>query len=433
MNAQETYSEPGRKIPVHGSYDVIVVGGGCAGLAAATAAARNGAAALIIERFPFFGGAATASLMTNINGFRNQVEPDGLQTSRGIAEEVILTLKELGGLGRSGYKQKEYPTTKGQLSFSYAVDPELFKYATLKMVVDAGARILFHTWFCDAIMDGRRVVGVVFENKSGRQAAYAKVVVDASGDADVAARAGAGFWQTKGEEASRLVDCLMYRVIGFPQGHSIHGCEANGVLTLWGPSPGAGNGADGDELTAEEIRTRLAVYEDLERKKRENPQLREARLIETGPLIGVRQTRFVDGLYKITVDDVLAGRRFDDAIAMASKPIIHFFGYRRYLEHEGYDIPYRALLPRDVDGVILAGRCISSDQPAFESWRSMGPSMCVGEAAGTAAAMCAREGIEPKTIDVRRLRGQLIAQGAEVNQNRRHGELPSCGQRGGDR
>ncbi len=420
---QETamYKEAAKELPVYGQYDVIVVGGGCAGLAAAIASARNGAKTLIIERFPYFGGTATASLMASVNGFRNQVEPDGLQTSKGIAEEVILKIKEAGGLGRKpGYKQKEYPTTPGQISFSVPFDTEKFKYVTLKMVVESGADILFHTYFADVIKEDNRVAGIIFENKSGRQAAFAEVVIDASGDADVAFKAGASYWQTKKDEASRLVDCLMYRVAGYQSSEDVHGCEGNGAMALWGPKADPGNGVDADELTQEEIKVRLAVYDDLEEKKKQWPGLKGAEIVETSPLIGVRQTRFIEGEYKLTGDDVLTGARFDDTIAMASKPIIHFYGYRRMLEHEGYEVPFRCLQPKGLTHILVAGRCISTDQPAFESVRSESPSMCVGQAAGTAAAMAAKQNVDPRDLDIKKLQERLIEQGAEVGQNRTH-------------
>jgi hypothetical protein len=425
VNTSKTYKESARELPVYGSYDVIVVGGGCAGLAAAIASARNGAKTLIIERFPYFGGTATASLMASANGFRNQVEPDGLQTSRGIAEEVILKIKEAGGLGRKpGYKQREYPMTPGQLPFSVPFDTETFKYVTLKMVVESGADILFHTWFADVIKEGNRVTGIVFENKSGRQAAFAEVVIDASGDADVAFKAGASYWQTKKDEASRLVDCLMYRVAGYESSEDAHGCEANGAMALWGPKADPGNGVDADELTREEIKARLAVFDDLEEQKERSPGLKGAHIVETPPLIGVRQTRFIEGEYKLTAEDVLRGARFDDAIAMASKPIIHYYGYRRYLEHEGYEVPFRCLQPKGLSHILVAGRCMSADQPAFESVRSESPSMCVGQAAGTAAAMAAQKAVAPTELNIKELQAKLIEQGAEIGQNRTHDPIP---------
>ena len=414
-----TYKEPAKELNVYGTYDVIVVGGGCAGFPAAIAAARNGAKTLIIEQFPFFGGTATASLMANINGFRNQVKPDGLQTTKGIGEEVMLNLKELGGIGKSPYPAASVHTdTKGDLSYAFAIDTEKFKYVTLKMVRDAGVHILFHTYFSDVIMEGSRVAGVVIENKSGRQAVYGGVVLDATGDADVAVRAGVPFWQTKHDENSRLNDCLMYKVSGFDAQGEINGCAYEGTMVLWGPSPGAANGADAEELTEEEIHVRLAVYDDLDAKRRENPALRSAKIIDTGVLLGIRQTRFIEGEYQITAEDVLEGRRFEDSIAMAANPIIHYYGYRRFLEHEGYEIPYRCLLPKAVDGLLVAGRCMSSDQQAYESWRAMAHIMAIGEGAGTAAALSALGGVQPRQLDVGLLREQLIRQGAEVGQGR---------------
>lgn len=140
-------------------------------------------------------------------------------------------------------------------------------------------------------------------------------------------------------------------------------------------------------------------------------------------MLGIRQTRFIEGLYKITEEDVLRGARFDDSIAMASKPIIHYYGYRRFLKHEGYEIPYRCMLPKGVDGLLVAGRCMSSEQPAFESWRSVSPVMCLGQAAGTAAALSASLGVEPKRLDIEILQESLVRQGAEIGQNRTHEPL----------
>lgn len=415
----DKYLEPARELPVYGSYDVIVVGGGCAGFPAAIAAARNGARTLIIERFPFFGGTATASLMANINGFRNQVRPDGLQTTKGIGQEVILRLLEAGGTGRSPYQAASVHTdTKDDLSYAYAIDTEKFKYVVLRMVWDAGVHILFHTWVADTILRDDTVAGVVIENKSGRQAVYGKVIVDASGDGDVACKAGVPFWQIKGEEDKRLDDGLMYRVGGMVPQEGISGCEYEDTAVVWGPSAGNHDGADADQLTEEEIMTRLAVYADFEQKKQKNPAFRDAKIIETPALMGIRQTRFIEGLYQITAEDVIAGRVFEDGIAVAANPIIRYYGYRRYLEHEGYDIPYRCLLPQKVDGLIVAGRCMSSDQQAYESWRAMAHILAIGEAAGTAAALSALGGVQPKQLDVGKLRGQLMAQGAEIGQGR---------------
>ena len=414
----ETILERARELPVYGHYDVVVVGGGCAGFAAAVAAARNGAKTLIVERFPFFGGTATASLMANIVGFRNQVEPDYLQTTKGIGEELMLRLIKEGGAvhSRNAYPSAIRTDKKGDLSYNYAFDTEKFKFVTLQMVKEAAVDVLFHTYFCDTVMDGDAVKGIIIENKSGRQAVLAKTVIDASGDGDVAYRAGVPYWQTKKEEAPRLNDCLMYKIKGFPEDTKAPGCLFNDTMVVWGPSPGPMNCANADELTQSEIAVRLAVYDDLEKKKAANADLKGAQVIDTGTLIGIRQTRFFEGEYKLTGEDVLQGRRFDDSIAMAANPVINYYGYRRFLTHEGYQIPYRALVPQKAENLLVVGRCMSSDQIAFESWRAMAHIFALGEAAGVATAVGAAQGVAVRGVDVASVQKLLVSQGAEIGQ-----------------
>ncbi len=255
--------------------------------------------------------------------------------------------------------------TKGDLSYNYAIDTERFKHTSLQMVVGSNVDILFHAFFADVIVEDGAVTGVVCETKSGRQAIYGRIVIDATGDGDVAFRAGVPYWQTKADEASRLNDCLMYKIAGFPEDTTAKGCIIGRTMVVWGPSPGAHNGADARELTEEEIDVRLAVYDDLEEKKRDaGGQLDGAAVIDTGALIGVRQTRFVEGEYRITGEDVLEGREFDDAVAMA-----HVFA--------------------------------------------------IGEAAGVAGARCCTTDRTPRTLDVERLQATLIEQGCEIGQGKR--------------
>jgi len=408
------YLEPAKEIDVFGEYDVVVVGGGPAGLTAAIAGGRNGARTLLIERFAYLGGTATASLMININGFRNQVAPDGTQTVKGIAQEIILELHRLKGLGKSPYPQKEYDIEKGELSYSYCVDPEKFKYVTLRLVHEAGMDILFHTYFSDVIKEENELKGIIVENKSGRQAIFAKVAVDASGDGDVAARAGAPFWQAPADAANVLKDNLMYKISGIGDAQ-FGGCRYGDSSVVWGPGDVWGRN-DAREISKAEVKARLRVFEHFQKILDENPQLKEsgAYVAETPPMLGIRQTRFIEGEYKLTAEDAIEGRRFDDVIAISSCPIIHYYGYRRYLEHEGYDIPYRCLVPKVVDNLLVAGRCISSEQQPYESHRAMAPIMAIGQAAGTAAALCAEKGIKPRHLDVKLLQQRLLEQGAEL-------------------
>ncbi|HEY3414904.1 MAG TPA: FAD-dependent oxidoreductase [Armatimonadota bacterium] len=410
-----TIREPARDLHVARDVDVVVVGGGPAGFCAAIAASRNGASTTLIERFGYLGGTATASLMACINGFRNQVDPETTQTVRGIAEELVLALKGMGGLGTSPYAQKAYPDLPGRLAYSYAVDPEMFKYVAMRLCHEAGVDLLLHTWFSATIIEDGSVRGIVVENKSGRRALLAKVVVDASGDGDVAARAGVPYRQVRADEAPRLTDGLMYRIqFGPERPDGPFACDFGGGAVVWGPGSAALNGVNADALSRAEVDARLRVYDDFAAKQAKHPELAGARVVETPPLLGIRQTRFIEGEYRLTADDAIAGRRFPDSIAVSSCPIIAYYGYRRYLEHEGYDIPYRCLVPKGIDGLLVAGRCISSDQQPYESHRAMVPVMAIGQAAGTAAAICCRTHIVPRALDVPLLRTTLAAQGAVV-------------------
>jgi hypothetical protein len=231
----------------------------------------------------------------------------------------------------------------------------------------------------------------------------------------VAARAGAPFWQTVKDEAPRLNDALMYRVeFGAARPEKPYRCDFGTNAVVWGPGAGPLNGVDADELSRGEVETRLRVYEDFAEKQAREPGLADARVVETPPLLGIRQTRFVEGEYKLTAEDAIEGRRFDDVVAISSCPIIHYYGYRRYLEHEGYDIPYRCLVPKQVEQLLIAGRCISSEQQPYESHRAMIPIMAIGQAAGTAAALVAQQGVPPRALDAGLLQETLVAQGAEL-------------------
>jgi hypothetical protein len=171
---------------------------------------------------------------------------------------------------------------------------------------------------------------------------------------------------------------------------------------------------DAAQLSAAEVEARLKVYEDFARKQGDHPELADAVLLETPPLLGVRQTRFIEGEYKLTAEDAIAGRRFDDVVAISSCPIIAYYGYRRYLEHEGYDIPYRCLVPQKVENLLVAGRCISSAQQPYESHRAMAPVMAIGQAAGTAAALACKKNETPRSLEVASLQAALIDQEVEL-------------------
>jgi hypothetical protein len=414
-----TILEPSRQLTITKTADVLIIGGGPAGTAAAIAAARCGAKTVLVEQFGYLGGTATASLMACINGFRNQVDPETTQVVRGIAEEMVLELKRLNGLGKSPYPQKSYPTEPGKLEYSYAIDTEKFKFVIMKLCRDSGVEMMFHTYFCDTILEKNGLRALVIENKSGRQALTGTIVIDASGDGDVAARAHVPFWQTEHEEANRLGDSIMYRIgFGAKRPEGVFACDFGSNAVVWGPAAGNINALNADELSKAEVTTRLKIYEDFSDKQKKSPELADACVLETPPLIGIRQTRFIEGEYKLTAEDAIQGRRFDDVIAISPCPIISYYGYRRYLEHEGYDVPYRCLLPKKIDNLLIAGRCISSEQQPYESHRAMVPMMAIGQAAGTAAALCVKQNVKPHDLDVKILQKELVRQNAVVHMHK---------------
>jgi hypothetical protein len=299
----------------------------------------------------------------------------------------------------------------GRCPYAVSFDPEVLKRAILTMLADAGVELMLLTLFCAAPTDGRDVAAAIVENKSGRQAVRGRIYIDATGDGDVAARAGARFEQAPADRR-RMPATLMYRVMGVPPPTpDERRLWVNDITTVWGPYLPGVDGADAADLTAAEVRARLAVAEHVAGLRQKFPR---AVLVETAAVLGIRETRRIVGLYTITEDDCLSGRPFDDSVAVSSNPVPNYYGQRRFLEHLGFEVPYRCLVPADLDNLLLAGRCISACQPAFQSARSMAPAMAIAQAAGTAAGLCVRHGCRPADLNVAELQRTLEADGAVV-------------------
>ncbi len=412
--AGATYREQ-LQTPVVGHYEVVVAGGGPSGFIAALAAARSGAKTLLLERYPFLGGNGTAGLMTCYNGFRNQKPPEALQTVKGIPAEYIAELVRLGGIADMDNYAKQIPhdVTKGDLPYCIGFDPEAAKVAMLNLIRKEGVSLRLHSWIAAPMVDGSRVTGVVVESKSGRQAIAADIVIDATGDGDIAARAGAPF-MGPAEKGDRMDMSLMYRLGGVPASvkDSFGGIRIGDRVVRWGPSFG-GDGLDVENLTKAEAEGRVKLWEQVQ-QLRKQPGMESLYLMQSATCIGVRETRRIAGECTVTEQDAIKGTRFPDVVAISSNPMPSYHGRRFFFEHEGFDIPYRSLVPQKIDGLVLTGRCISCEQGPFQSARSMAPAMAVGHASGCAAALAAKGRLAPRSLDVKVLQKLLLSQKAEL-------------------
>ncbi|MCX6637010.1 MAG: FAD-dependent oxidoreductase [Acidobacteria bacterium] len=400
--------------PIVARHQVIVAGGGPSGVIAAVAAARSGADTLLIERYSFLGGNGTAGLMTCYNGFRNQRAPEALQTVKGIPAEYIAELVRLGGVAeRDNYERNfSHDVAKGDIPYTVPFDPEAAKMASLNLIRKEGVKLRLHSWVVGPMLDGARVTGVVVESKSGRQAIAADIVIDCTGDGDIAARAGAPF-MGPAATGDRMPMSLMYRIGGVPAAEgAFGGIRIRDRVVRWGPGFG-GDGLDVENLTRAEVETRVKLWEQVE-QLRKKPGLESIALLDTPMSIGVRETRRIQGEYTLSEKEAIAGTRFPDVIAISSNPMPSYKGKRYFFQHEGFDIPYRSLVPMKVEGLVLSGRCISCEQGPFQSARSMAPAMAVGHASGCAAALAATTGVPPRKLDVKTLQKLLVSQKAEL-------------------
>lgn len=417
------------QIPVLGECDVLVVGGGSAGSSAAVAAARSGARVILLERYGFLGGTGAAVLDT----FYGFFTPGSAEKKvvGGIPDEVVRGLERRGALLRR-------PNTYGA-GAGLTYDPETLKVVWDELVSGAGVRVLFHTYFADVIREGARVRGAIVGTKRGLRAILAKAVVDASGDADVCARAGAPF-----EDAGALgiaqsltttfkvINVDVARAKAFPkkelwalmagaQGYdlprkegSAHVTPLEGVMVANMTRVAGVDATDPDALSSAEMEGRRQALEYLRFLREQVPGYERAELGGLSVQIGVRETRRIKGEYWITREDVLSARKFPDAIAQCGAPIEehHAGGDTRweYLpDGETVDIPYRALLPQELENVIVAGRCLSASHEAHASIRSIGQCLAMGQAAGLAAALAKGD---VRGVDVGELRTRLLEMGA---------------------
>jgi hypothetical protein len=431
-------------VPLVVDVDVCVLGSGSAGSTAAIAAARGGASVLLVERLPFLGGTSTAVLDTFYGFFTPGTR--SRKVVGGVGDDVVSALRALGPV-------VERPNTYGAgTGITYLA--EHLKVAWERLAEDAGVRILLHAFAHEATVEDGRVTELAIATKGGPVRATARTFVDASGDADLCHLAGFGY-ELAGDldpaqtltttfrvanvdhEARRSIDRATFHGLMHDAASSgaydlprregsdhitpIDGVVATVMTRVESVERRDGSlvsvVADPELLTRAEIAGRRQALEYVRFLVDRVPGYEHASLVALGTQIGVRETRRAYGDGRLTRDDVLAARQFDDQVGLCGAPIEdHHAGADTawaYLpDGEAVGIPYRTLVVRDADNVLVAGRCFSATHDAHASVRSMAQCMAMGQAAGTAAAMASVRGVTPRDLDAGALRDRLRADGA---------------------
>lgn len=438
--------EPARQVPVVYEVDVVVAGGGISGTFAALAAAREGARTLLIERFGSVGGSFGPGMMSQ-QGPLTDHSREAVQgaPNDAVKGNVAGLIKEFA---------REYFALGPAEPQRLMADSNKSSYVALKMLEKAGVILMLSTWCADPILEGGQVRGVFVENKSGRQAVKAKVVIDATGEADVARRAGApmlypsgstydydhhsptgmGIWAVVAgidpdtyKGMGDVDDAWVQNVGDLAQIHGSGGLREIGPerhmrglkAQLVRPHPKVDAG-DARHISTLEAAVRTYVFDYVQHCREKVPGCENAYLLFTAPYLGCRGGPCIDGEYTLTVHDCRAGKRFDDVIYVYGEPrALRWTG-----EHGGFkwtDVPYRVMIPKRIDGVMAVGRCASGVPDTL--LRNREGVMYMGQAGGTAAAMAARAGIEPREVNVKELQRKLLDAGFYLGDNQRLAEL----------
>ncbi|MBN1402266.1 MAG: FAD-dependent oxidoreductase [Anaerolineae bacterium] len=419
MGRSRTIEEPARRIPVMDGVDVLVAGGGPAGIAAALAAAHEGARTLLVERYGYLGGMITGAHVVAILGVGDGTRP----LARGIVAEIHRRLEPLGGVEGLGPAPSEDDPERASRrdSGDYRVDAELFKWQAAEMLREAGVELLLHTLVCRPVIQDGRVSGAFVESKSGRQAILAQVTIDGTADADLAYRAGVPCDNETHDVTlvTRVEGVDRERVEAFavqePDAYAAIMAEAarlNGDTPIGKPRYLKQiDVTDASELTRAEIQLRREAFETLRYLQSKLPGYEQAHLAITYPQLGVRQSRRIHGEYTLVDDDLIASRHFGDGIARLG---VYFPDWGPIYQRKGlaYDIPYRCLVPENVEGLLVAGRSISCDYRTCNTMRLIVPCFVTGQAAGAAAAIAVELGRQPRAIPTETLRQALAQQGA---------------------
>ena len=454
MSKLTTIVEPARTLPVFGEFDVVVVGGGPAGLAASTSAARSGAKVLLVERYGFLGGMGTAGGVTNFAGLYGRKNGEMRQIVHGVVDELLERIAALGGLNAP------QDGMQGRIRVQ-SYDISSLKCAADQMLVASGVQILFHAWAAAVVMQGARIQALIVETKSGRMAIRASKFIDCSGDADVAHFAGVPYEVGDGK-GSGLYPTTMFRVghvdaaqalaaVGefkaintlmekaqrdkpgqylFPREGAIlrpqkNPSEWRANVTQIGNAQGqAMDATNAQQLSDGELVGRRQIADYFEFLRSEVPGFGNAAIVDIAAQIGVRETRRIHGQYVLTGEDILASRRFDDAIGINAWPMeLHTAGKIEWQFPRNWDLadgrvyndlPWRMLVPAEVDNLLVAGRCASMTHEGQSAARVSGGCFVMGQAAGTAAAMLS-ESQTFADVNVKALQQLLVKSGVYLD------------------
>jgi hypothetical protein len=433
--------EPSRRTPIYGEFDVVVIGGGPAGLMAAAAAARTGRSTILMERYGFLGGAGTAGGLSTFCGLHAKVHDEHRRVIHGLADELLERLTTLDGLAQPHLTINDGITAQ-------AFDISSYKFAADELVVSSGATILFHALAVGVVLaDPGRIDAVLFESKSGRAAVRGRMFIDASGDADVAAWSGVGYEKSPalmypslmfringvdaaaaGEAPWRTVERLMAEAERsgthtFPRKKPIVRPQRNplewraNLTQLSNPDGSAVDGTDVGQLTHGELTGRQQVFDAFGFIRDHTPGFEQSYIVDLAPQIGIRETRRIVGQYQLTEDDVLDCAEFEDTIGVNGWPVeAHVAGtveFRWQRDPRGFNqLPFRMIVPEQVDNLYVIGRCASMTQGGQSSARVTGPCFAMGEAAGTAADLALASDVAGGAIDVVELQRRLERNGA---------------------
>jgi len=444
--ASRTIKEPARDIKVYHEADVVVVGGGPGGHSAAVAAARHGAKTILIERYGHLGGMASGGLVILIphmsdGGKEPQIAGLCLEWMDRLAKipggMVGPKLEELGSTDPgviARWKNHFSTVVDGKIRLSWTVDPEMLKCIMNDMVEEAGIKLSLHSWGTQAIVEKGMVKGVIFESKSGRQAVLGKVIIDGTGDADLLPSAGAEFDGAIDAKLRSSMLALVFRVGNcdfkkYNESREKDPKKARELMGELGKAAGtfflpiAGHRDDVvwvnnwipglsstnvEDLTRLEVNVRKMMRKGHEFMRKNFPGFENSFIMDTASQTGTRGSRRLVGEYIVTADDMNSSRKFDDTIAVIPK--IGPGGTGGTCAY----IPYRALVPAKVEGLLVAGRSFSSDKIANDSLNLIPHCCAMGEAAGTAAALAVKQGISLRKVDYKLLQKTLVKQGAAL-------------------